>query len=166
MKKLFAMACLLLTIAACQEKLEDRAARDARETTAKRCPVRMSEDIVLERIDFDKATLTWKQSHLIDIDTTVVLVEPDVRRVLLQELKMQASTSDTSIAACQAHVTPSSTSHSRSLTIVKADSRRLSQMVAPFIQTQPPFFQKQAPFSRAEPAFVFMQDDLPRHLHS
>lgn len=81
------MACLLLTIAACQEKLEDRAARDARETTAKRCPVRMSEDIVLERIDFDKATLTWKQSHLIDIDTTVVLIEPDVRRVLLQELK-------------------------------------------------------------------------------
>ena len=86
MKKLLFFLLTMLLFCACQESIEDRAERDAREATTKRCPLRMSKDIVLERIDFDKATRTWQQTHLWDIDTTIVLSEEAIKEVLLTEL--------------------------------------------------------------------------------
>ena len=56
MKKILLLLTALLTLTACQESMEDRAARDAADATAKRCPMRLNDDgtLVLERITFDK----------------------------------------------------------------------------------------------------------------
>ena len=89
MKKiLFALTARLL-LGACQEKMEDRAERDARETTAKRCPMRLTDDgsIILERITFDKLSHTWKQDYLIAVDSTAAVSITEMRKLLLQELK-------------------------------------------------------------------------------
>ena len=58
MKKVFVFACLALLFAACQESLEDRCAREAKAYTAKNCPAKMEENIILDSLTFEKATHT------------------------------------------------------------------------------------------------------------
>lgn len=89
MKKTVFALMALLALGACQEKMEDRAERDARETTAKRCPMRLTDDgsIILERIAFDKPTLTWKQDYLIALDSAAEISTQEMEELLLQELK-------------------------------------------------------------------------------
>ena len=58
MKKVFVFACLALLFAACQESLEDRCAREAKEYTAKNCPARMDQNIILDSLTFERNTHT------------------------------------------------------------------------------------------------------------
>lgn len=88
MKKILLFFTALLTLCSCQESMEDRAARDAKETTEKRCPIRLNDEgtLILERINFDKSTHTWQQDYLLDVDPES-LQEADLRDLLLMELK-------------------------------------------------------------------------------
>ena len=92
MKKLLLLLTTVLTLGACQESMEDRAARDAEEATAKRCPMRLNDEgtLILERITFDKSTHTWKQDFLLDA-TPETLEQIDMRDILLKDLKNQPS---------------------------------------------------------------------------
>ena len=56
---LFATALLLLT--SCQESLEERAAREAREVTESKCPMPIGDNMYLDSIVFDIPTLTQTQ---------------------------------------------------------------------------------------------------------
>lgn len=87
-KMLFLVLCALLS-GACQENIADRAEGDAREVTEKRCPMRLMDDgsLILERIRFDKATLTWKQEFLFDIDSLAEQNKPVIYEALVQELR-------------------------------------------------------------------------------
>lgn len=88
------MACLLLSLSACQESMEKRAARDAREVTEKKCPMPLGNDgkIVLERIDFDIPTHTWCQHYLLNaMPEEGPLDQTEARRLLLEELKNSPS---------------------------------------------------------------------------
>jgi hypothetical protein len=87
-KILFFLLCSML-LAACQEKMEERAERDARERTEKRCPMRLLDDgsLILERIRFDKATLTWRQEYLFDLKEEGGLNLQVISDALLQELR-------------------------------------------------------------------------------
>ena len=58
MKKVFLFACLALIFAACQESLEDRCAREAKEYTARNCPAKMEENVILDSLTFEKGTHT------------------------------------------------------------------------------------------------------------
>ena len=89
MRKKMLPLLLLACLTACQEKMADRAERDARETTEKRCPMRLNAEgtVILERINFDKSTLVWCQDYLFDVDSTYNVTDAEVRELLLQELK-------------------------------------------------------------------------------
>ena len=93
MKKILLILLAALALGACQQNMAERAERDARETTAKRCPMRMTDDgsVILERIVFDKATLTWQQDYLLDVDTSIVINADDIRDMLLKELRNMPS---------------------------------------------------------------------------
>ena len=58
MKKVLVFACLALLFTACQESLEDRCAREAKAYTAKNCPAKMEENIVIDSLTFERATHT------------------------------------------------------------------------------------------------------------
>ena len=58
MKKIFVFACLALLFAACQESLEDKCAREAKAYTAKNCPAKMEENIIIDSLTFERATHT------------------------------------------------------------------------------------------------------------
>ena len=92
MKKILLLLTALLTLSACQESMEDRAARDAEETTAKRCPMRLNDEgtLILERITFDKSTRVWKQDFLLDA-APETLEQIDMHDILLKDLKNQPS---------------------------------------------------------------------------
>ena len=59
MKKLLLFAAAMAVCTACQESLEEKADREAREYTEKNCPLRMSESVVLDSFTFDKGTHTF-----------------------------------------------------------------------------------------------------------
>ena len=58
MKKVFVFACLALLFTACQESLEDRCAREAKAYTAKNCPAKMEENIIIDSLTFERTTHT------------------------------------------------------------------------------------------------------------
>ena len=58
MKKVIVFASLALLFAACQESLEDRCAREAKEYTKRNCPAHMEKNIIMDSLTFERATHT------------------------------------------------------------------------------------------------------------
>lgn len=58
MKKYWIIAILGLVLASCQESLEDRCERDAKEFTRKQCPAPMDETTIIDSLTFDRVTHT------------------------------------------------------------------------------------------------------------
>jgi hypothetical protein len=92
MKKIFLFASALLLLASCQESLEERAAREAREVTESKCPMPIGDTMYLDSIVFDIPTLTQTQyfrfTGVDDNDSMVAMKkEANLKDVLLKELK-------------------------------------------------------------------------------
>ncbi len=58
MKKLCMIASFALFLMACQESLEDRCAREAKEFTRKNCPSRIEKNINIDSLTFERETHT------------------------------------------------------------------------------------------------------------
>jgi len=93
MKKILVFATLILFIASCQESLEDRCAREAKQYTAKNCPVRMDKNIIMDSLTFEKATHTlhyyYRLTGLADKDGALDSI--DAKSLLKNELKNSTS---------------------------------------------------------------------------
>ena len=92
MKKFFLLATALLLLTSCQESLEERAAREAREVTESKCPMPLGDTMYLDSIVFDIPTLTQTQyfrfTGIKDNDSTVATMkETNLKDVLVTELK-------------------------------------------------------------------------------
>ena len=61
MKKLSFIFSILIFMFSCQESLEQRAAREAREYTESKCPMPIGDNMILDSIVFDITTLTQSQ---------------------------------------------------------------------------------------------------------
>ncbi len=79
----------VLLLSACQETLEERCEREAHEYTQKKCPVYVTDLIMLDSLTFDKATHTMRYYYTLDgvMDDKVALERHDLRTMLLKELK-------------------------------------------------------------------------------
>jgi hypothetical protein len=58
MKKLCMIASFALFLTACQESLEDRCAREAKEFTRKNCPSKIEKNINIDSLTFERETHT------------------------------------------------------------------------------------------------------------
>ena len=58
MKKILVFMALAMFLASCQETLEERCAREAKEYTAKNCPARLEDNIIMDSLAFEKSTRT------------------------------------------------------------------------------------------------------------
>jgi len=58
MKKLLAFTAILLLFTACQESLEDRCAREAKEYNMQNCPMKMEDNVILDSLTFERGTHT------------------------------------------------------------------------------------------------------------
>jgi hypothetical protein len=93
MKKILLMASVVMLFTACQETLEERAAREAREVTESKCPMPVGSNMYLDSIVFSIPTLTQTQYFRFtgnsDNDSTVenIVSNNDLKGTLVKELK-------------------------------------------------------------------------------
>ena len=93
MKKLFILTLAGILLVSCQESLEERAAREAREMTENKCPMPIGDNMMLDSIVFDIPTLTQTQYFRFtgnsDNDSTVenIVSNNDLKGTLVKELK-------------------------------------------------------------------------------
>ena len=92
MKKLFLMVTTIILLTACQESLEERAAREALEVTEAKCPMPIGNNMYMDSVVFNIPTLTQTQYFRFigdtDNDSVVTTLEnTNVKETLVQELK-------------------------------------------------------------------------------
>ena len=92
MKKLFLMVSAIILLTACQESLEERAAREAREVTEAKCPMPIGDNMYMDSVVFSIPTLTQTQYFRFTGDTdndsvAATLQDASIRTTLVQELK-------------------------------------------------------------------------------
>ena len=89
MKKYWIITAITLLFTACQESLEDRCAREAKEYTRKSCPVKMDDNTTLDSLAFERSTHTlhyyYKLTGVADQDSIANNI--DAVNVLKKELK-------------------------------------------------------------------------------
>ena len=89
MKKLLVFALVAMTTIACQESLEQKAAREAELYTRKNCPSQISENIIIDSMTFEASTHTLHYYYTLTgvADSVGVLNPSDARGALLAGLK-------------------------------------------------------------------------------
>lgn len=92
-KKIAPFIGLALMAAGCQESLEDRCEREAKEYTEKHCPTPVAKDVVMDSMTFDKMTHTITYAYTLSgqLDDTAVVKGAKSRELLLQEIKNSAN---------------------------------------------------------------------------
>ena len=79
----------MLLLTACQESLEERCEREAREYTEKKCPALIVENVTIDSMTFNKSSHTMTYYYTLDgvLDNAEALKKHDLRDILLKELK-------------------------------------------------------------------------------
>lgn len=80
---------LALTATACQESMEERCLREARDFTDKQCPVRIDQYTVMDSMTFDPQTHTITYAYTLGgrLDDSVVVMGVHPREALLKQLR-------------------------------------------------------------------------------
>ena len=88
MRFLILTAATAMTMAACQESLEQKAAHEALMFTQKNCPARMSDNLVIDSMIFEADTHTLHYYYTLTAPAdSVGLFGETLRKVLLTDLK-------------------------------------------------------------------------------
>ncbi len=87
--KVVALIAGAMLLTACQESLEDRCAREAKEFTEKNCPRAIDKEIVLDSMTFEKATHTISYLYTLTgtMDDPQRIDSAKFRELLLMEVK-------------------------------------------------------------------------------
>lgn len=94
MKKFLLPLVAIAVLTACQESLEDRCAREAKEYTEKKCPAPIADNTTIDSLVFDKETHTMCYYYTLSgpADDEAVIAKANPRPVLLQEVRNATST--------------------------------------------------------------------------
>jgi hypothetical protein len=93
MKQLIAFALVGVLCAACQETLEEKAAKEAELYTKKNCPAKIAENITMDSLTFELPTHTLHYYYTLSgiIDSIGLLNPETARSSLLKELRNTTS---------------------------------------------------------------------------
>ncbi len=86
---IFPLLLSALVLTACQESLEERCAREAKEFTEKQCPSQIAANMVIDSLVFEPASHTLKYCYTLEsvLDNAEQLQQHDLRAMLLKELR-------------------------------------------------------------------------------
>ena len=89
MKKIILFVMAAAVFSACQESLEDRCEREAKEYTRKNCPAMIAGEIMMDSMTFDKATHTIHYHYKLmgNSDQAGAYKKDEVRQLLKDALK-------------------------------------------------------------------------------
>ncbi len=82
-----------LIAVSCQESLEDRCMREAKEYTEKHCPTIVAKNIVMDSMTFDKAshTISYIYTLKAELDDSAVVNGSNSKGLLLEQVKNSAN---------------------------------------------------------------------------
>ena len=83
----------MLLLCACQETLEERCVREAKEYTKKNCPAPIGNGVTIDSMSFDVATHTLIYLYTLDgaADDSTVIHNSNPKDLMLQQLKNATS---------------------------------------------------------------------------
>lgn len=89
MRKCLFIIVSALLITSCQETLEQRCAREAKEYSEKHCPAPIAKGVTVDSMSFDVATHTLTYSYTLSgvVDDPAVIGRNNPREDMLQQLK-------------------------------------------------------------------------------
>ncbi len=89
MKKVLFLLWAATVMTGCQESLEERGAREARDYTAKHCPTPVAPEVTLDSMTFDKASHTFGYFYTLGgvLDDTTYISIKNPRDLLLQQVR-------------------------------------------------------------------------------
>ena len=89
MRKWLFIIVSALFLTACQETLEQRCAREAKEYSEKHCPAPIAKGVMIDSMNFDVATHTLIYSYSLSgvVDDTAVINRNNPKDEMLQQLK-------------------------------------------------------------------------------
>ena len=89
MKRILTIMAATAFFFACQESIEERAAREARETTETKCPMPLGDYLFLDSVVFDIPTLTQTQYFRVtgELDDDSLFMNVNGKALLLEELR-------------------------------------------------------------------------------
>lgn len=89
MKRFAMIVAAAALLAGCQESIEERAAREAREVTATKCPMPIADNMLLDSVVYDIATHTQSQYFSVfgALDDDSLFAQTDSRSLLIGELR-------------------------------------------------------------------------------
>jgi ADP-ribose pyrophosphatase YjhB (NUDIX family) len=89
MKKIVLLLMSLVLLTSCQESLEDRCDREAKEFTEKNCPRQIAAEIVMDSMTFEKTTHTISYLYTLNgsLDDTAKVDSAHFTELLLMEVK-------------------------------------------------------------------------------
>lgn len=93
MKKILYTIFAISVLTACQESLEDRCAREAKEYTEKKCPAPIGENTVIDSLVFERSTHTMHYYYTLsgNADNPEAVSAINVRELLLNQIKNTTS---------------------------------------------------------------------------
>lgn len=88
-RKLFTILMMTALLTGCQETLEERAAREARDYTEKHCPAPIAYQVTMDSMTFDTSTHTFGYYYALKgtLDDSTYIKQNDPRDLLLQQVK-------------------------------------------------------------------------------
>lgn len=89
MKKILLTASAVLLLAACQESLEEKCAREAKTYTEKKCPAPINENTQIDSLAFEASTHTLHYYYTLsgNADDKQLIEKVNPRQALLEEVK-------------------------------------------------------------------------------
>ncbi|MBO5591350.1 MAG: hypothetical protein J5913_00095 [Prevotella sp.] len=95
MKKLLLLISVL-TLTSCQETMDERCAREAKDFTEKKCPAKIIDGVTVDSLVFEANTRSLIYYFTVDgiIDDAEALKTQDLRGMMLKELKNNANLKD------------------------------------------------------------------------
>lgn len=89
MKQIFTLITLAALLAACQETLEERGAREARDYTEKHCPAPIAHQVTMDSMTFDISSHTFSYCYTLSgtLDDTAYIRQNNPRDMLLQQVR-------------------------------------------------------------------------------
>ncbi len=89
MNKFFTLIVMTALLAGCQETLEERGAREARDYTEKHCPAPIAHQVTMDSMTFDKTSHTFGYYYTLSgsLDDSAYINRNNPREMLLQQVR-------------------------------------------------------------------------------
>ncbi len=96
MKKTFLLLLAAAALGACQESMEDRCDREAKEFTRKNCPTMIADEIMMDSMAFERSTHTIHYYYKLtgNSDRADAYNKDEVKELLRKELKNTTAVQD------------------------------------------------------------------------